>query len=368
MELFKRRKDDEEYEDEDSSYDEPLGDEGRRRRRFKDKDFRDLKSENKKKRKEPKKPWGRKERLFVLAAILLTAGMSGILALSARSWKLPRLPRLKLPSISVPFWGEETIIIEGNRLDQEKSKRVIQEFNEKTKDLSGIYGLYVIKLSNGFSYGVNGSEIFQAASLIKLPVMAAMYRQAETGNLNLDDKYTLKKLDKVAGSGSLYSKPAGYQVTYRNLVELMGKQSDNTAFNICRKLLGDEKINDLIRSTGMVDTSLEENESTPRDIGVFFEELMKGNIVSANARDEILESLTDTIYEDWLAAGIPEETRVAHKYGREIHVVNDAGIVFSDNPFVIVIMSKGVVEREADSVFPELSKLVFDTEINQPSN
>lgn len=369
----------EDYEDEDSSYDEASTyarasadgseDEGRRRRRrLSDREFKDLKSEYRKKRKEPKKPWGRKERLFVLTAILLTAGTSGILALSARSWKLPRLPRLKVPSISVPFWGEETIIIEGNRLDQEKSEQVQKEFNEKTKDLSGIYGLYVISLSNGFFYGVNDGEVFQAASLIKLPVMAAMYKEAENGNLNLDDKYTLKKSDKVAGSGSLYGKPAGYQVTYRNLVELMGKQSDNTAFNIIRKLLGDEKINDLIRSTGMVDTSLEENETTPRDIGIFFEELMKGNIVSTNTRDKILESLTDTIYEDWLAAGIPEGTRVAHKYGREIHVVNDAGIVFSDNPFVIVIMSKGVVEREADSVFPELSKLVFDMETNQPSN
>jgi len=43
-----------------------------------------------------------------------------------------------------------------------------------------------------------------------------------------------------------------------------------------------------------------------------------------------------------------------------VHVVNDAGIVLTDNPFVVVIMSKGVVEKEADEIFPTLSKLVFE--------
>ena len=45
------------------------------------------------KKKIPKKPWGKKERFFVLFVILLTAGVSGFLALSSRSWKLPGLPR-----------------------------------------------------------------------------------------------------------------------------------------------------------------------------------------------------------------------------------------------------------------------------------
>ena len=164
MALFKRKRDEEDYEDE---YDEE--EESRpRRKTLRNKDFKDLKSENKKRRKEPKKPWGRKERLFVLLAILLTTGTSAILAMSARSWKLPGFPRLKLPSISIPFWGEETIILEGNQVNREKSERIIQEFNLKTEDLSGIYGLYVVNLENGFSYGVNENEIFQAASLIKL--------------------------------------------------------------------------------------------------------------------------------------------------------------------------------------------------------
>lgn len=358
---FLKRNDEEEYEESDEEF-RP------RRKKPKDSEFKDLKPENKKKRKEPPKPWGRKERLFVSLAFFLTIGISGFLAFSSRSWKLPGLPRLKIPSISLPtFFGEETIVLEKkvselDRANQKKAKMAVGAFDKMTENLTGIYGLYVIDFNNGFSYGVNENEIFQAASLIKLPIIAAMFMEAEEGNLDLEEKYTLKQKDKLPGAGSLYTKPPGYEITHRNLISLMGKQSDNTAFKICRKILGDGKINEVITKMGMTDTSLEENETTPYDIGLFFEGLWNGNIVDTLNRDELLDYLTGTIYEDHLAAGVPKEVRVAHKYGRELHVVNDAGIIFANEPFVVVIMSKGVIEKEADEAFPEIAKTIYDIE------
>ncbi|MGB6839036.1 MAG: serine hydrolase, partial [Microgenomates group bacterium] len=106
----------------------------------------------------------------------------------------------------------------------------------------------------------------------------------------------------------------------------------------------------------------EEQKTTPYDIGIFFQKLWQGEIVSKKYRDEILDFLTDTIYEAWISEGI-QDVRVAHKFGREVHVVNDAGIIFTDEPFVLIILSKGVVEREADEVFPELARLVYEVEM-----
>jgi beta-lactamase class A len=315
-----------------------------------------------KKKKELQKPWGKKERLFVLIVFLITVLSSSILAISARNWKLPGLPRMKLPSISLPGIGEQTIIIEGSPENQRKANEAMAGVEEKTKDLSGVYGLYVARLSNGSNYGINEDEIFQAASLIKLPVMAAMYMEAEGGNINLNAKYSLKESDKTEGSGSLSSKPVGYTVTYRDVVRLMGKQSDNTAFTIAQNILGEEKISQAIVKIGMANTSLAKNETTPYEIGLFFEELWKGNIVSKESRDDILRFLTDTIYEEHLLAGVTDDIRVAHKYGRETHVVNDAGIAFFESPIVVVIMSKGVIEKEADEVIPDLARIVFDAE------
>jgi len=306
-------------------------------------------------------PWGKKERSLVFYVLLVTILISTILAFSARSWKLPGLPKISLPS----FWSG-TIVIEKDKAElDETAIETISSFEEKTKSLSGVYGFYVIRLNSGFSYGVNENDIFEPASLNKLPVILAMYIEAENGNINLETVYALKGSDRVTGSGSLYGKPEGYELTYRDILSYMGKESDNTAANIARNLLGEEKIKQAIDIAGMDNTVVigEDQKTTPYDIGLFFQKLWEGDIVSKKHRDEILKNLTDTIYEEWLAAGIPLSTDVAHKYGREIHVVNDAGIIFTDEPFILVLLSKGVVEREADQVFPELSKAIYRQEI-----
>lgn len=333
-----------------------------RRKRIEAKEFKDLKPENRRKRKEPPKIWGKKERLFVLIAIILTAGGSGFLAISSREWKLGGFPRIEAPKFEAPFVGEQKIIIEGKQKDKDKADKVTLAFNEKTKNLTGVYGLYVVRLGNGYSYGVNEKETFTAASLIKLPVMAGMFAESEKGTINLDEKYVLQAADKYITYGFIYGKPIGYEITYRNLVQLMGKQSDNNAFRIARKTLGDGTIKDYMTKYGMTHTSLEENDTTPEDIGQFFEGLWNNNILSKRHKEELLDDLTDTIYTAWLQAGIPEGIRIANKYGRETHVVNDAGIVFTEDPYVVVIMTKGIVDQEADGIFPELSRLVYDVE------
>jgi hypothetical protein len=37
--------------------------------------------------------------------------------------------------------------------------------------------------------------------------------EEEQGSIDLDTKYKIKNSDKVAGAGSLYSKPEGYEIT-----------------------------------------------------------------------------------------------------------------------------------------------------------
>ncbi len=345
MSIFKQ---DEDYDEEELDREVPS------------KKFKDLNPQNKRKRKEPQKPWGKSERLLVLSVLLTTVLLSASLGLFARDFKLPGFPRLALPSFD--FFEGETIIIEGNKQNEEKSKKIIEEFKTVSKNLSGVYGLYVIRLNGKGAYGIFEKEKFEAASLMKLPVFATLYREVEKGNIDLDTKYTLKNSDKLIGSGSLSSKAPGTVLTYRDLARLMGKQSDNTANGIIRRILGDAKINQTISELGMTNTTLTEYSTSPYDIGIFFEKLYKNQIVKEKYKNEILDYLTDTIYENWLVAGVSEEVRVAHKYGRELHVVNDAGVVFTKEPFVLVIMTKGVVEKEADSIFPELAKTIYEIE------
>jgi hypothetical protein len=102
MAIFGRNKD-EEFEDEDDfSEEEDRGD-----RKF-TKKFRDLNPKNKKKRKEPPKPWGKKERVLVLVILLVTVIVSGVLAFGAGN---KGAIQLGLPKFDINIFKEETIIV-----------------------------------------------------------------------------------------------------------------------------------------------------------------------------------------------------------------------------------------------------------------
>ncbi len=243
-----------------------------------------------------------------------------------------------------------------------KTAEITDKVSDLTKNLKGEYGIYVFNLTTKQGYGVNEDEIFPAASLIKLPVFLTLYQEAEAGRIDLETKYTLKNSDKQAGAGGMQYKPAGTVFTYRQMAELMGKQSDNTAVFVLRKILGDQKIQSTIDNLGMTKTSLSKNETSPQDLGLFFRKLYAGSIVSREHRDEILGYLTETFDESRIPAGVPEGTRVCHKVGTEIGIISDAGIVFSQKPFILVIMSENVKELEAKEVLPKIAKEVWEFE------
>ncbi len=82
MALFGREKsEDDDYEDDEEFEEERR--ESLEERRLK-RQLRDLKAENKKKRKEPSKPWGRKERLMILMILGITILVSAFLAIGSR--------------------------------------------------------------------------------------------------------------------------------------------------------------------------------------------------------------------------------------------------------------------------------------------
>jgi hypothetical protein len=174
---------------------------------------------------------------------------------------------------------------------------------------------------------------YDGCFLIKLPVMGLTYKLSEEGKIDLDTGYTKED----------------------------GKHSDNAVFMSMRKFLGDEEIQGYIDSLGMKDTDLKSNETSAYDMGLILTKLWKGELMNTSNRDEMLSFLTDTDFENWIRAGIPEEVVVSHKYGRETHIINDAGIILAEKePFVLVILSEGIIDSEANEVIPQISSVVWD--------
>lgn len=362
MAIFRRNRG-EEYVDEE----EILKEEERKDRKL-TKKFRDLNPKNKKKRKEPPKPWGIRERIFLLSILLITTFSAAVFAFSARENKLPNIPRFAVDLSNFKFgnpFGEAVIEIgQKGHFDagDEKAKQVVTLFNQEIKPVPGVYGFDVIRLGDGSSYGVSDSEKFQGASLLKLPLLILLYKEADSGRVNLATRYILKNSDKVIGSGPLDNIKAGTVLTYRQLAEFMGRDSDRTAYKIVKNILGDTAFAEFIKSQEMKDTNIATGDTTPDDMAKILQNLYEGKIVSEKSKDEIYSLLTDTIYENWITKGVPSGVRVVHKFGTDLGIMTDAGIVFAKKPYILIIMSKGITQSDADKIFPEISKDVWNTE------
>jgi hypothetical protein len=302
--------------------------------------IKDLNPENKKRRKEVLKPWGFKERIFVLIVFILTILTSGALALTARNFKLPKLPQFKIPNLGEINPFKEQVIVVGNRgsnVSIEKIDSIKKKFKEATNDYSGIYSFYIYDLNGDYYYGYKHQEIMQAASLIKLPTMYLTFKKFENGELEIEK--------------------------YEAELEAMGKRSDNSSFIRMVNLLEKEEINKVTLEIGMPNTSISENLTTPEEIGLFFKKLYRNELLNGENTEKFKNYLTDTNFEKWLRLGIPNDVKLIHKYGREVHSVSDAGIVMGNKPFVLVIMTDGVIEKEADELFPKLTKMLYDNQI-----
>jgi len=216
--------------------------------------------------------------------------------------------------------------------------------HKRVKAFRGDIGLVIRDLDSGWTFQVNPDKLFPAASMVKVPIMAACLKAAEEGRLSLRDDLTLKRSDKATGSGVLRRKATGSAYTIEQLVELMVTQSDNTAANMLIDLLGFDYLNQTFREMGLERTNLSrkmmdfrsrdkgiENYTSAREMADILEMIYRKGCVDSSVSEKSLGFLKSQKVNDRIPKLLPKDTIVAHKTGLERMVCHDAGIVFTDN-------------------------------------
>lgn len=221
-------------------------------------------------------------------------------------------------------------------------------------DFKGEAAMVVKDLKLGWEISLNKDKLFPAASLVKIPIMAAcFYAQAE-GKLSLRDKLALKASAKTPGSGILKNMPAGSSLSVERLIELMITESDNTASNMLIDLLGRDYLNAFFKREGLKNTNLArkmmdfryrrkgvENYTTAYDISLLLERIYRGEFLNRPVSDKCLAMLLRQRLKDRIPRKLPRDTPVAHKTGLERNVCHDAGIVFTPGGhFLICVLTK----------------------------
>ncbi len=202
---------------------------------------------------------------------------------------------------------------------RERVEDGLQAASQRIEGYDGVAGVYVQDLEGGFGYGVRPDEEFFTASIIKVPVMVAVYRKVDAGKLSYSQMIEIKEEDWAAGAGWLQWERAGTQQTVGDLLNLMMTQSDNVATNaLVRTVGGADHVNEVARSLGAENTLLYQkvsseraaipqldNRSTPRDMAAMMQKIADGEAASEKSCSYMIELMDLNELDWWLDAGLP---------------------------------------------------------------
>ena len=265
--------------------------------------------------------------------------------------------------------------------DSERGRieNVLGKAREQIEDYHGVAGLYVWDLERDYGYGIRPDEKFFTASIIKVPIMVAVYRKVDEGDLNFSQEIEIKEEDWAAGAGWLQWEKAGTKQTVGDLLLLMMTQSDNVAANaLVRTVGGPEHINEVARSMGAEDTLLYQkvssergavpaldNRSTPRDMAAMMRQIAQGKAASEKSCGYMIDLMHEDKLDWWLDAGLPEDVDAANKAGWLYRVYDEVGLVEDDgHRYVIAILTKhGSADvYEGQDLIEALSKTVWESQ------
>jgi beta-lactamase class A len=147
------------------------------------------------------------------------------------------------------------------------------ELTEQFKPLidahKGQVAVAVKDLKSGERFEHNAERPMPTASLIKFPLMITAYQQMEEGKLNAEDKITLKKEDKVPGSGILTEHFSdGATISLNDAIHLMIVYSDNTATNLVLEKVGLKAVAGEMEELGCPETKFN-SKVFRRDTSIF---------------------------------------------------------------------------------------------------
>lgn len=226
------------------------------------------------------------------------------------------------------------------------------QLNTAIDSYSGTWSVYVKNLDTGYSVSINNTQVY-AASEIKLFAMASAYQQISEGLISEDNIYnTIYGMITYSSNDDFNS--VVWKVGKYYITDWCSKNGYNDTIQ-CHGLHPASNANGLATTNGY-------NLTTVEDIGHLLESIYKGECISAEYSQKMLDIMLDQYYRSKIPAGVPENVKVANKTGETDDVCHDAAIVFSDKAdYVLTVMvdAPGFGWSCNDNV-AELSGIVYE--------
>jgi beta-lactamase class A len=228
----------------------------------------------------------------------------------------------------------------------------------------GVVGVHVRHLPTGRTAGLRADEVFPTASMVKVPILVAVFDRVEAGDLALDDWLTFRdSLRYIEDTGELFAQlQDSAVVALHSAVEQMLSASDNTASLWLQGLVTGEGINEWLADRGFEHTRMNSRtpgrrpdwerygwgQTTPAEMTELVRTVVDGEAVSPAADEEMHRLLTRTHWDDTAVAAVPPSVQVASKQGSVSASRSEVAYVHAPSgPYVFTVVTRD----QADTSF-----------------
>ncbi|MDF2879790.1 MAG: hypothetical protein K0R54_347 [Clostridiaceae bacterium] len=215
-------------------------------------------------------------------------------------------------------------------------------------------------INSGTSIKINENDSYLAASTVKVPINMLLYDMIYKGQINVSEKLTYTSEDYEDGAGILQGQDLSQPRSLSNLSMYSIVYSDNIAINMLLDRVGIDNRYDYLESLVGHSVNHNDNYTTADDSFKILKRLYE-NPDNNPYYETLINLMKNTVYHDRIDRLIPQQI-VAHKIGDYNEYVNDIGIVFTKNPYILVIFTKNTTN--ANELIGQVSKVIYDNVID----
>lgn len=243
---------------------------------------------------------------------------------------------------------------------------IIESYQKKGSLKSA--SVYLKDFSSNDWMGINEFEKYTPGSLLKIPILITYLKMNELNPGILQNKIYYEKSfvnDLYPYYVSKSIKP-GNSYSVKELLEFMITYSDNNAAFLLNASTNSKMLFKVFTDLGLTtpDTNSPVYPISVKEYSLFMRALYNASYLSDEDSEFAAELLSKCDFKDGITRGLPENTRIAHKFGeagnentKELH--ESALIYLPNKTYLITIMTRGQDFESLSDVIKEISESIF---------
>jgi len=241
-----------------------------------------------------------------------------------------------------------------------------EEIKNYLSDKNFKYGLVIKNLDTGETFTENSDDIFPAASLYKLWVMAGVYNDIKNGNLDPEQKLSQsvsvlnRKFNIDPDLAELKEGTVSYSVS--DALKQMITISHNYAAMLLTEKITLTKLNNYMKELGLKKSKTgEPPKTTAYETAWILEQIYLHKLIDPDLSDEMLNLLKKQTINRKIPKYLPEGTIIAHKTGELGSVSHDCGIIYiPGSPILMCMLTDSTNLTVSEEAISRISKIIYE--------